>query len=111
LIRKSQGLFHWTNQRKARGGVDAAHLASLVCIGAAEHADLQERHRTCNRAYAAPCLQRLLPRLVLGLGCLKSLLKKAFELLGGNSHRQMHDRKQTRPKNHVKPHPNLAYKG
>ena len=57
----------------------ADNLASLVCIGAAEHADLEEKHRICNRAYAAPCLQRLLPRLVFGLGCLKSLLKKAFE--------------------------------
>jgi len=56
-------------------------------------------------------LQRLLPRMVLGLGCLASLLEKAFTLLGGNSHRQEPDRKQPRPKNPVKPHPNLAYKG
>ena len=39
------------------------------------------------------------------------LSDKAFELLGANSHRQVPDRKQPRPKNHVKPHPNLAYKG
>ena len=89
----------------------ADNLASLVCMGASDQAGFEGKQRTCNRAYAAPCLQRLLPRLVLGLGCLTSLLNKAFELLGGNSHRQVPDRKQPRPKNHVKPHPNLAYKG
>lgn len=41
-------------------------------------------------------------------GCLKSLLNNAFELLRENSHRQLSDRTQPRPKNHVKPHPNLA---
>jgi hypothetical protein len=56
-------------------------------------------------------LQRLLPRLVLGLGCLTSLLDKAFALLGANSHRHVPERKQPRPKNHVKPHPSMAYKG
>jgi hypothetical protein len=89
----------------------ADNLASLVCLGASMVAGLVEKQRTCNRAYAAPCLQRLLPRMVLGLGCLVTLLGKAFELLGANSHRQVPDRKQPRPKNSVKPHPNLAYKG
>jgi hypothetical protein len=89
----------------------ADNLASLVCMGASDQAGFEGKQRTCNRAYATPCLQRLLPRLVLGLGCLTNLLNKAFELLGGNSHRQVPDRKQPRPKNHVKPHPNLAYKG
>jgi hypothetical protein len=89
----------------------ADNLTSLVCIGASTLGGFQERQRTCNRAYAAPCLQRLLPRMVMGLGCLKCLLDKAFELLGANSHRQVPDRKQPRPKNHVKPHPNMAYKG
>ena len=88
----------------------ADNLASLVCMGASEQAGLEEKQRTCNRAYAAPCLQRLLPRLVLGFGCLKNLLAKAFELLGANSHRQVPDRKQPRPKNHVKPHPCMVYK-
>jgi hypothetical protein len=89
----------------------ADNLASLVCIGASVVAGLEEKLRICNRAYAAPCLQRLLPRMVLGLGCLVTLLGKAFELLGANSHRQVPDRKQPRPKNHVKPHPSMAYKG
>ena len=83
----------------------------MVCIGASEAAGLEEKQRTCNRAYAAPCLQRLLPRMVLGLGCLVTLLGKAFELLGANSHRQVPDRKQPRPKKPVKPHPSMAYKG
>ena len=34
-------------------------------------------------------------RLVLGLGCLATLLEKTFELLGGNSHRQVPDRRQS----------------
>jgi len=53
-----------------------------MCIGASMVAGLEEKQRTCNRAYAAPCLQRLLPRMVLGLGCLASMLGKAFDLLG-----------------------------
>ena len=89
----------------------ADNLASLVCIGASMVAGFEEKQRTCNRAYAAPCLQRLLPRLVLGLGCLTSLLDKAFALLGANSHCKVPERKQPRPKNHVKPHASMAYKG
>ena len=89
----------------------ADNLAALVCQGAPQDAELAARSRTCNRAYAAPCLQRLLPRMALGLGCIADLLEKAFSLLGGNSHRQVPDRKPPRPKYHVKPHPSLAYKG
>jgi hypothetical protein len=48
--------------------------------------------------------------MVLGLGCLATLLDKALDLLGANSHRQVPDRKQPRPKNPVKPHPSMAYK-
>ena len=89
----------------------ADNLASLVCIGASTVAGLAEKQRICNRAYAAPCLQRLLPRMVLGLGCLATLLEKAIGLLAANSHRQVPKRRQPRPKNHVKPHPSLVYKG
>jgi len=89
----------------------ADNLASLVCMGASAQAGLHDKQRICNRAYAAPCLQRLLPRMVLGMGCLKSLLEKAFDLLGANSHRKVPDRKQPRPKNPIKPHPSMAYKG
>jgi hypothetical protein len=48
----------------------ADNLGSLVCQAASVHADLAARQRICNRAYAAPCLQRLLARMMLGLGCL-----------------------------------------
>jgi hypothetical protein len=89
----------------------ADNLGSLVCQAASEHADLAARQRTCNRAYAAPCLQRLLARMVLGLGCLVKLLEQAFALLGANSHRRIPERSQPRPKRHTKPHPTLAYKG
>ena len=46
----------------------ADNLTSCVCIGTSVEADLKEKQRTCNLAYAAPCLQCLLPRMVLGLG-------------------------------------------
>jgi len=88
----------------------ADNLGSLVCQGASEEADLQARQRTCNRAFAAPCLQRLLPRMVMGLGCIAALLENAFGLLGANSHLRVPDRSQPRPKHHVKPHPHMAYK-
>jgi hypothetical protein len=65
----------------------ADNLGSLVCQAASVHADLAARQRTCNRAYAAPCLQRLLARIVLGLGCLVKLLEQVFALLGANSPR------------------------
>ena len=89
----------------------ADNLASLVCMGAAEAADLERANRTCNRSYASRCLQRLMPRMVLGLGCIASLLNKAFSLLGANSNRVLPGRSNPRPKSKAKPHPNLAYKG
>ena len=89
----------------------ADNLGSLVCQAASEGAELPSRQRTCNRAYAAPCLQRLLPRMVMGWGCLTAFLDKAMGLLSANSHRRVPDRSQPRPKKQVKPHPNIAYKG
>jgi hypothetical protein len=89
----------------------ADNLGSLVCQAASEDAALPSRQRTCNRAYAAPCLQRLLPRMVMGWGCLSALLDKVMGLLAANSHRRVPDRSQPRPKRRVKPHPNMAYKG
>ena len=88
----------------------ADNLSSLVCQGASEQADLASKQRHCNRAYAAPCLQRLLPRMVMGLGCFVALLQKAFELLGANSQRRVPGRTRPRPNHHVKPHPHMAYK-
>jgi hypothetical protein len=88
----------------------ADNLNSLVCMGAVEDADLQDVNRQCNRSYAGNCLQRLMPRLVLGLGSVAALLAKAFALLGVNSVKRRPGRKTQRPKNHIKPHPVLAYK-
>ena len=89
----------------------ADNLNALVCLGASEHGELPASNRHCNRAYAGACLQRLLPRLVIGLECLASLLEKAFGLLAANSHKRRPSRKSPRPHRHVKPHPNMAYKG
>ena len=89
----------------------ADNLASLVCNTTSQEAHLQPRSRNCNRAYAAVCLQRLLSRMVLGLGCIASLLDCAMKLLAANTHRRVPDRSQPRPAYHVKPHPHLANKG
>ncbi|MBK9440567.1 MAG: transposase [Comamonadaceae bacterium] len=60
----------------------ADNLASLVCTGASAMAGLQNKQRTCNRAYTSPCLQRLLPRMVLGLGCLVTLWERRLNCWG-----------------------------
>jgi len=73
------------------------NLNTLVCMGARDDADLAASDRHCNRTYAGACLQRLIPRLVMGLECLVVLLKKAFALLGANSHKRRAGRKSARP--------------
>nr|WP_319563683.1 IS4 family transposase [uncultured Rhodoferax sp.] len=89
----------------------ADNLHALVCMGVIDDVDLATNERHCNQAYAGNCLQRMLPRLVMGLECLASLLQRAFGLLGANSHKRRPGRKAARPNRHVKPHPNMAYKG
>lgn len=97
----------------------ADNLGSVVCQAAlqeeSEGADTVEEPLTpahvCNRAYAFPLLQRLLPRMVLGMGCLAALLDKAMALLASNTHRRVKDRSQPRKQRRIKPHPYLAYKG
>jgi hypothetical protein len=88
----------------------ADNLNSLVCMGALDDADLDEASRQCNRSYAGNCLQRLMPLLVPDLGCVVALLAKSFGLLAANSVERRPGRKTQRPKNHVKPHPKIAYK-
>ncbi len=88
----------------------ADNLNTLVCLGAVQEVDQQDVGKQCNRAYAGNCLQRLMPRLMLGLGCVVALLGKAFDLLNATSFKCRSGRKALRPKNHAKPHPNLAYK-
>ena len=89
----------------------ADNLNALVCMGASENAELPTNNRHCNRAYAGACLQRLLPRLVMGLDCLAALLEKAYGLLGANSHKRRPGRTSARTNRHVKPQPSMAYKG
>ena len=89
----------------------ADNLNALVCMGASDDAQLTASNRHCNRAYAGACLQRLLPRLVMGLEGLAKLMERAFVLLGANSHKRRPGRKSARLNRHVKPHPSMAYKG
>lgn len=67
----------------------AAHVGSLLCNASGEQADLVGRQRVCNRADAAPLLQRVLPCAVLGLGCLVGLLGQAIAMLAANTHRRV----------------------
>ena len=88
----------------------ADNLNTLVCLGALQEKNPPNAGKQCNRAYAGNCLQRLMPRLVLGLGCVMALLGKAFDLLGATAFKRRPGRKAARSKTHSKPHPNLAYK-
>lgn len=89
----------------------ADNMGSLLCNAGGEQADLASRQRVCNRAYAATLLQRVLPRVVLGMGCLLDLLDHAIAMLTAHTHRRVKNRSQPRPQRRVKPHPHLAYKG
>lgn len=89
----------------------ADNMGSLLCLAAGEQGDLAGRRRVCNRAYAAPLLQRVLPRVVLGIGCLLDLLEQTIQMLAANTHRRVQGRAQPRPRRKFKPHPHMAYKG
>lgn len=89
----------------------ADNLASLMCIAAAQQADLPGGSRRCNRAYAAALLQRTLPRLVLLVGDFFATLAEAVRLLGANTQHLIPGRSRPRPVHHVKPHPSAVYKG
>lgn len=89
----------------------ADNMGSLLCQAAGEQADLAGRQRVCNRAYAAPLLQRVLPRVVLALHGCAQLLATVIEMLAANTHRRVKGRSQPRPKRKSKPHPHMAYKG
>ena len=89
----------------------ADKMGSLLCQAAGEQVALAGRQRVCNRGYAAPLLQRVLPRVVLGLGCMVDLLDRAIEMLAANTHRRVKDRSHPRRRRRAKPHPHMAYKG
>ena len=89
----------------------ADNLASLMCIAAAQQAELPAMSRRCNRAYAAELLKGALPRLVLLIGDFFATLDNVLGLLGANTQRFIPGRSQPRPVHHVKPHPSAVYKG
>lgn len=89
----------------------ADNLASLMCIAAAQAADLPASSRRCNRAYAAALLQRTLPHLVLVIGDFVATLIDVLHLLGATTQRFIPGRSRPRPAHHVKPHPSAVYKG
>ncbi len=92
----------------------ADNLACLVCMGALEGVEeepLTGSGYRCNRTYAAQCLQRLLPRMIAGLGCLVELLGSAVSALRAMVVKLRPGRTAVRPKKRVKPHPKIAYKG
>ncbi len=80
-------------------------------MGAVDEGQLAAPGLQCNRTYATQCLQRLVLRMVTGLGCLAELLEKAFLSLSGTAVKHRDGRTAQRPKNPVKPHPSMAYKG
>lgn len=89
----------------------ADNLTSLMCIVAAQQAELPARSRRCNRAYAATLMQRELPRLLLHIGEFLAILTDMLGLLGATTQRFIPGRSRPRPAHHVKPHPSAAYKG
>jgi hypothetical protein len=89
----------------------ADNLASLMCIAAAQQADLPSMSRRCNRTYAAALLQRTLPRLVLLIGDFVATIADALRSLAANTQRFIAGRSRPRPAHHSKPHPSAVYKG
>jgi hypothetical protein len=89
----------------------ADNLASLMCLCAAQQADLPARSRKCNRAYAASLMARLLPRLILMIDDVCAEIEQALRVLAATSQRFVPGRSRPRPARHVKPHPSCVYKG
>ena len=89
----------------------ADNIASLMC-GAALHAHAPgNASGRCNRAYAAVCLQRALPRLLLRLGDVLGQIAKVLQQLAANTQRFVPGRSRPRPQRPIKPHARYAYKG
>ena len=95
----------------------ADNLSSLMCAAATEQATSppsstpRQHARKINRSYAAAYLRNVLPRLMLRVGDICSLIAQAIKMLATNTLTFIPNRSQPRPNNHVKPHPSLAYKG
>jgi hypothetical protein len=80
----------------------ADNIASLMC-GAALHAHAPgNASGRCNRAYAAVCLQRALPRLLLRLDDVLGQIAKVLQQLAANTQRFASGRSRPRPQHPVK---------
>lgn len=89
----------------------ADNIAALLCHGAAAEHDLSARQRKCNRSFAAKAIQRALPPILLGIGDVLLAIRELMLRLARATQRIVPGRSQPRPRHHIKPHPNLAYKG
>ncbi len=89
----------------------ADNIASLMCAAALrEHAPLNAARR-CTRSYAAVCLHRMLPSVLLMVGDVLDLIANTLALLAANTQRFIPGRSRPRPTDRFKPHPRYAYKG
>lgn len=89
----------------------ADNIASLLCAVAQDQANMPDRSRKCNRAYAAALMPRVLPRLLLVAADLARLIDHVIDQLAAVTQRFVPRRSRPRPVHHVKPHPSMAYKG
>lgn len=89
----------------------ADNIASLMCIAAQATRLADTPQRLCNRSYACGLVQRVLPRIVLMIGDVLSLIASALDQLAANTQRRCPGRSRPRPAHPVKPHPRYAYKG
>ena len=113
-IESASGLTQQALEVDIQAKVLADNLTSLVCAGAVQQTGDQSEAanaRLCNRTYAARCIRHVLTRLVLGVGCVATLLEQAFALLKATAVKRRPGRNAQRPNNRTKPHPKLAYKG
>ena len=93
----------------------ADNLASLLCTCAlAGDCTEQPEHRVkrqCNRGYAAAAMLRMLPGVLMFIGDVLAAIGHTLDLLRRTTCRIIAGRSSGRPKSHVKPHAQYAYKG
>ena len=93
----------------------ADNLASLLCacaLGSDSPEQPQDSvKRQCNRGYAAAAVLRMLPGVLIFVGDVLSAIGHTLDLLRRTTCRIIPGRSTARPKSHVKPHAQYAYKG
>jgi hypothetical protein len=94
----------------------ADNLASLLCACAqcndSEPQDTRQvAKRQCNRGYAAAAMLRMLPSVLMFVGDVLAAIYRTVDLLRQTTCRIVGGRSSPRPKNHIKPHAQYAYKG